>query len=146
MYCNERTVVHEDSGGVSAAFPDVCKTPPNSIPIPYPNIAKSKDTDEGSETVKADDKSIMLKTSNFKESTGDQAGTYKGVVSNKTEGKAIVMSYSFDVKVEGENVFRNGDMDAAEQRQQHAQHTSRNVGAVVAPLATEPWRPHERHC
>ena len=34
--------------------PDVCKTPsaPGPIPIPYPNIAKSSDTSEGTKKVK----------------------------------------------------------------------------------------------
>jgi len=26
-------------GGINLAFPDVCKTPPVAIPIPYPNVA-----------------------------------------------------------------------------------------------------------
>ena len=26
-------------GGINLAFPDVCKTPPVAVPIPYPNVA-----------------------------------------------------------------------------------------------------------
>ena len=45
---------------------------------------------------------IMLKTSNFSTSTGDEAGTAGGgVVSNTTKGKAEFINFSFDVKVEG---------------------------------------------
>ncbi len=110
---NSRTVVHKKSSGVSTAFPDVCKTPippAGPVPIPYPNIAMSSDTDKGSKKVKADGESIMLKDSNFKMSSGDEAGSAQGVVSNKIKGKAEFVNYSRDVKVEGKNVPRLGDM------------------------------------
>jgi hypothetical protein len=109
---NDRTVVHKKSTGISTAFPDVCKTPSPAgpIPIPYPNIAMSSDTDKGSKKVQSDGEPIMLKDSNFKTSTGDEAGSAGGVVSSKTKGKAEFVNYSFDVKVEGKNVPRMGDM------------------------------------
>ena len=81
------------------------------MPIPYPNIAQSTDTAKGSKTVKMDNNPIMLKDSNFPTSTGDEAGTAGGgVVSGKIKGKAEFVNYSFDVKVEGKNVPRLGDM------------------------------------
>ena len=109
---NDRTVVHAGSSGVSTAFPDVCKTPSpvGPIPIPYPNIAMSSDTANGSSDVKVDGESIMLKDSNFSTSTGDEAGSAQGVVSSKIKGKAEYVNYSMDVKVEGKNVPRLGDM------------------------------------
>jgi len=110
---NARTVVHKSSSGISTAFPDVCKTPSPAgpIPIPYPNIAMSSDTAKGSKKVKVDGNPIMLKDSNFSTSTGDEAGSAGGgVVSNTTKGKAEFVNYSFDVKVEGKNVPRLGDM------------------------------------
>lgn len=109
---NDRTVVHKKSSGVSAAFPDVCKTPTPAgpVPIPYPNIAMSSDTAKGSKKVKVDGESIMLRDSNFSTSTGDEAGSVGGVVSNRIKGKAEFVSYSFDVKVEGKNVPRLGDL------------------------------------
>ena len=106
---NGLTVVHADSGGVSIAFPDVCKTPSPAgpVPIPYPNVAKSSDTASGSSSVKADGNPIMLKDSNFSTSTGDEAGSAGGgVASNTTKGKAEFVNYAFDVKVEGKNVGR----------------------------------------
>lgn len=108
---NLRTVVHEASDGVAPCFPDVCNTQvgPATVPIPYPNIAMSSDTDQGSSDVKMDGKKIMLQGSTFKTSVGDEAGTLKGVVSSETSGKAEFVSYSFDVKVEGKNVPRLGD-------------------------------------
>jgi hypothetical protein len=102
------TVVHKDSDGISMAFPDICKTPSPAgpIPIPYPNIAMSQDTASGSSTVSMDGNPIMIKSSYYAVSTGDEAGSAMGVVSNKIKGKAYPKLYSFDVKVDGENVFR----------------------------------------
>ncbi|PKM46536.1 MAG: hypothetical protein CVV05_02340 [Gammaproteobacteria bacterium HGW-Gammaproteobacteria-1] len=109
---NGRTVVHKDSGGVATNFPDVCLTPIGNsvVPIPYPNIAFSKDTAKGSKAVKIDGNPIMLKGSNFSTSTGDEPGSRKGVASGCIKGKAEFTNYSFDVKVEGKNVPRLGDM------------------------------------
>ena len=110
---NNLTVVHQSSNGISMAFPDVCKTPSPAgpIPIPYPNIAMSSDTAQGSQTVKCDGNPICLKDSNFKMSTGDEAGSAGGgVASNKIKGKAEFVNFSFDVKVEGKNVPRALDL------------------------------------
>lgn len=110
---NMRTVVHASSNGVATAFPDVCKTPAPPappVPIPYPNIAMSSDTASGSQDVKMDKNPIMLQGSNFATSTGDEAGSIGGMVSNTIKGKAEFINYSFDVKVEGKCVPRLGDM------------------------------------
>jgi uncharacterized protein DUF4150 len=110
---NNLTVVHAASNGITIAFPDVCKTPTpgGPIPLPYPNIAQSSDTSQGSTSVKVDGNPICLKDSNFMISTGDEAGSAGGgVVSNKIKGKAEFVNYSFDVKVEGKNVARAFDL------------------------------------
>lgn len=109
---NQLTVVHKGSDGVAIAFPDPCKTPSPAgpIPIPYPNVAQSKDTASGTKTVKADGNPVMIKSSNFATSTGDEAGSAQGVASNKIKGKAVPLLYSFDVKFDGENVFRMTDL------------------------------------
>jgi hypothetical protein len=105
---NFMTVVHKTSNGMVMIFPDVCKTPTPAgpVPIPYPNIAMSVDTANGTKTVKCDGQPIMIKSSYFMQSTGDEAGAAMGVVSNRIKGKAYPKMYSFDVKAEGENVFR----------------------------------------
>jgi hypothetical protein len=110
---NNLSVVHKSSNGTTIAFPDVCKTPSPAgpIPIPYPNIALSSDTAKGTKKVKCDGNSTCVKDSNFKMSTGDEAGTAGGgVVSNKTKGKAEFVNFSFDVKFEGKNVTRAFDL------------------------------------
>lgn len=110
---NQLSVVHKASNGIAIAFPDVCKTPAPPappIPIPYPNIAKSSDTAQGSKKVKCDGNAICLKDSNFQMSTGDEAGSLGGLVSGKIKGKAEFVNFSFDVKVEGKNVARALDL------------------------------------
>ncbi len=110
---NNLSVVHKDSGGVTIAFPDVCKTPTpgGPVPIPYPNIAMSSDAAKGSKSVKIDGNPVCLKDSNFKTSTGDEAGTAGGgVASSKTKGKAEFVNFSMDVKIEGKNVPRALDL------------------------------------
>jgi hypothetical protein len=107
------TIVHAGSVGQSPVFPDVCKTPAPPappIPIPYPNLARSSDAADTATTVEADGNKIMIKKSTFSTSTGDEAGSIGGVVSNCTKGKAQFIAYSFDVKAEGQNVPRNFDM------------------------------------
>jgi hypothetical protein len=94
---------------MSPVFPDVCKTPSpgGPIPIPYPNIAKSSDAAQTATTVKADGNPVMIKDSVYSMSTGDEAGSAGGgVVSNCIKGKAQFINYSFDVKIEGQNVPR----------------------------------------
>lgn len=109
---NFLSVVHKASNGITIAFPDVCKTPTPAgpIPIPYPNIAQSTDTAQGTKKVMCDGQSTCVKDSNFKMSTGDEAGSVGGIISNKIKGKAEFVLYSFDVKFEGKNVARAFDI------------------------------------
>jgi Toxin PAAR-like domain len=110
---NKLSVVHKGSNGITTAFPDVCKTPAPPapfVPIPYPNIAKSSDTDKGASTVKCDGNPTCVSDSNFMMSTGDEAGSLLGVASNKIKGKAEFVNYSFDVKFEGKGVARALDL------------------------------------
>jgi len=109
---NKMSVVHKDSSGITSAFPDVCKTPvppAGPVPLPYPNIAKSSDTASGTSTVKCDGNPTCVSDSNFMVSTGDEAGSLRGVASNKIKGKAEFVNYSFDVKFEGKGVARAFD-------------------------------------
>ena len=109
-FANGRGIAHQGSGGMSMVFPDVCKTQVGSavVPIPYPNIGKSSDTSKGPKSVKTDGKMPMVKKAIYKQSTGDEAGSQKGIISGKTKGECEFMMYSFDVKFEGKNVCRMG--------------------------------------
>jgi len=59
--------------------------------------------------VKTDGQMPMVKGAKYMKSSGDEAGTLFGVVSNKNMGDCEFMMYSFDVKFEGNNVCRLGD-------------------------------------
>src|SRR5256885_14110034 len=83
-------------GKTTAAFPDVCFTPPLTpatppgVPIPYPNTGMSSDCADGSTSVKIAGAEIMLKNkSYFSRSSGDEAGSApkKGVVTSQIMGK-----------------------------------------------------------
>ena len=110
-FANCRGIAHGGSNGMSPIFPDVCKTPTpgGPVPTPYPNIALSAHTTDGSKSVKCDGNPIMLKGSSFAMSSGDEPGSLGGVKSGVIKGEADPMNYSFDVKVEGQNVFRRSD-------------------------------------
>jgi hypothetical protein len=120
VFANGREISCKKADGKTiAAFPDVCFTPPENpatppgIPVPYPNTAFAKDTSSGSKNVKISDQEIMLKNKSFfKTSTGDEAGcaAKKGIITSKIKGKAYFVSWSMDVKAEGENVARHIDM------------------------------------
>ncbi|MBU1172247.1 MAG: DUF4150 domain-containing protein [Proteobacteria bacterium] len=109
---NKRTVVHKKSDGTSVAFPDICLTQcgPPVVPIPYPNIGKSSDLDNGASTVTADGQPMGHEKSFFSKTTGDEAGDKKGVASGTTAAKAEFVSFSFDVFVEGKSVVRANDL------------------------------------
>jgi hypothetical protein len=51
----------------------------------------------------------MTKDAKYMVSSGDEAGSATGVISNKVKGPCEYMMYSFDVKFEGKNVCRLAD-------------------------------------
>lgn len=108
---NIQGFAHKGSNGISIVFPDVCKTPTPAgpVPIPYPNIGKSADTVMGTTTVKADGNMIMVKGAKYLPTTGDEAGSVGGVLSNVIKMECEFLMYSFTVMLEGKNVCRLGD-------------------------------------
>lgn len=107
------------SGKVIAGFPDVCLTPPpppaGPIPVPYPNTAFAKDTQQGSKTVMIEGEEVMLKDQSFYKTSplGDEAATNgqgAGVVTHVITGKTYFTAWSMDVKFEDQNVDRHTDI------------------------------------
>jgi hypothetical protein len=99
---------------VTLTFPDVCivpAPPAGPVPIPYPNAVLNGINDQlgkgGFPKIKIRDAS---QRSEFAKTAGDEAGTQKGVVSSTNMGKTTHMSFSVDVKAEGKNVTRFGDV------------------------------------
>jgi Domain of unknown function (DUF4150) len=108
------SLVHKGSNHFARNTPpDVCKTPSpgGPVPIPYPVImSTSGDLADGSTTVKVDGgNSAATKGSNFSRCNGDEAGTAGGVVSSTNMKEATWITYSFDVKIEGQNACRLTD-------------------------------------
>jgi hypothetical protein len=120
VYVNGREVACKSGSGKSpAAFPDVCFTPPQTpatppgVPVPYPNTGFESDTTKGSKKVKINNKEVMLRNkSYFKKSTGDESGCApkKNVVTSVNRGAVYFVSWSMDVKFEGENIVRHLDL------------------------------------
>lgn len=112
VFANGMGIAHKGSGDKSIVGPDVCKTPTpgGPVPVPYTNMAQSATLAEGSKTVKINGQSVAIKGCSYSVSTGDEAGSAGGVISGKIKGKAQFVSFSFDVKIEGKNVCRHGDL------------------------------------
>ena len=110
-FANTLGIVHQGSGSTSIVFPDVCKTQIGNaiVPIPYPNIGKAEDADKGPKSVVVDGKMPMVKGAVYTKSSGDEAGSKKGLMSGTNKDECEFMMYSFDVKFEGKNVCRLGD-------------------------------------
>jgi len=108
------SLVHKGSTCIArCTMPDVCKTPSpgGPVPIPYPVIiSMSSDLANGSTTVKADGGNmIAIKGCEFSRCTGDEAGTAGGVKSSTFMKEAKFITYSFDVKIDGQNACRLSD-------------------------------------
>jgi hypothetical protein len=120
VYANGREIACKAGGGKSiCAFPDVCFTPPENpatppgVPVPYPNTGMDSDTTDRSRSVQIFGKEVMLKSKSYcKSSTGDEAGcaAKKGIITSVNRGKLYFVTWSMNVKFEGENVVRHLDM------------------------------------
>jgi hypothetical protein len=109
---NKLTLCHkgDGEGTVTATLPDVCKTPPSTLPVPYPNVAFAIDLAGGTTTVFVDGGNMAAhKASVFATSTGDEPGTLGGVKSGVNMAEASWLSYSMDVFLEGLNACRLTD-------------------------------------
>ena len=119
VFANGREVSAAKSDNASlGAMPDVCLSPPSPpagpIPIPYPNFAKASDTSDGTRDVKVGgDQASIKNSSKYKQSNGNEAATKSfgmGVMSHQIQNTSYFAAWSFDVKFEGANVVRMGDM------------------------------------
>jgi hypothetical protein len=110
---NGLALSHKGANGIAiATAPDVCKTPSpgGPVPVPYPNIARSSSLADGTTTVTADGGNMCaIKGSKYATSNGDEAGTVGGVKSNVNMKDAQWITYSMNVKMEGQGVCRLSD-------------------------------------
>lgn len=108
---NGLTLCHKGSGGVTHnTLPDVCKTPPLAIPVPYENEAYSADLTNGTSSVFADGGNMIANFgSKFARSIYDESGSMGGVKSGTNKAEADWISHSFDVFFEGKPACRLTD-------------------------------------
>ena len=110
---NKLTLVHKGSSGIAISGPpDVCNSlvPGGQAPVPYLNIALSKDLVDGAATVFADGGNPAATTASaFYPSAGDELGVFGGVISGVNMGKAQFTTFSPDVVIEGKPACRLSD-------------------------------------
>ena len=106
-----RTALHADSGDILNTV-DVCLTRIGNsvVPIPYPNVAESKDADNAASTVFINGQPACTKDSTFRKSRGDEPGNKKGVKSGTKGGEASFIMGSSNVFIEGVPAARAMDM------------------------------------
>lgn len=121
-------------GGQCFAMPNVCLTPaaPSPIPIPYPSIGMGTDAKKTSGKVKMVSKETITKKSEISRSSGDEAGTNKGVMSGTNMDKVMWKMGTSKVKIEGQEIIRMTSMTG-----QNGMSANMPAGAQIAPSQTK---------
>src|SRR5262249_54415290 len=133
---NNLGLTYKTTIGISTAtLPDVCKTPSpgGPVPIPYPNFANQSSLDKGTKTVTAKGNMIAIKGSEYSVSFGDEPGTVGGVTSNTFKKETAWITYSFDVKMDGQNACRHTD------KKFHNHKNTVNLSGNGEPLGPVPF-------
>ena len=99
-----------NGGGQCFAFPDVCKVPAPPappIPTPFPNIGMLTQAKGSScsSKVKIKNKKVVTKKTEISRTSGDEAGTLKGMISSTNMDKAKYSAGVSKVKVEGNDII-----------------------------------------
>jgi hypothetical protein len=119
-------------GGVCSAFPDVCKVPappaPLPVPTPFPNIGQVNSANKTCSKVLIENKETVCENSELPRSSGDEAGTLKGMVSFTNMDKVVYKSYSSKVYACGKKVAHVTSMTA-----HNGSNANMPAGAQVAP-------------
>lgn len=125
--------VSTKAGGQCMAFPDVCKTPTpgGPVPMPYPNIAMLTQANGGtlSSKVLIENQKVATTKTEISMSSGDEAGTVGGVVSNRFKGPAKFKKGSSRVSAEGAPVVHLTSMIG----QNGVANANMPAGTQVAP-------------
>uniref|UniRef100_UPI003D13F0B3 PAAR-like domain-containing protein n=1 Tax=Gynuella sp. TaxID=2969146 RepID=UPI003D13F0B3 len=137
---NNRSAVHKDSKGILTTV-DVCLTKVGKpvVPIPYTNIAQSKDADKTASSVKINGNPACTKDSVFAKSTGDEAGNRKGIRSGQITGEASFIMGSANVFFEGTAATRAMDLMVSNKQNTPPAPLMQSVG--MAPQASSAVAP-----
>ena len=136
IWINGRTAVHAGSNGTLNTI-DVCLTQiGNSIvPIPYANVAQSKDADQTAEDVYIQGNPACHQKSTFAKSTGDQPGKRKGLLSGTIQDKATFVSSSFDHFIENQPSVRAFDLMVSNNKNTSPMPLVQTLGMPALALA-----------
>ncbi len=106
-----KPVATQTKGFICYGFPDVCWTPVGSSqqPVPYPNSGDLADIQDSSANVWIRGKAVVHKQHEIPFSTGDEAGTGKGIKSNTVAGPVRFTRGSQSVYVNGFSIIRMFD-------------------------------------
>lgn len=101
-----------NGGGQCFAFPDVCKVPAPPapfVPVPFPNIGMLTQAKGSScsKKVKITNKKVITVKSEIARTSGDEAGTLKGMISATNMDKAVFRMGVSSVKVEGNDIVNH---------------------------------------
>lgn len=112
------------------AMPDVCQVPAPPgppVPTPFPNIAMLNQADGAtcSDRVRIGGRKTCTVQTEISRTSGDEAGTAKGVVSGTNMDKAVFRSGVSSVKVEGHDIVT------------HLKPTAHNGSNANAPTGTQ---------
>jgi uncharacterized Zn-binding protein involved in type VI secretion len=120
VFANGMEIAHKAGDAkVTAAFPDVCMSPPpppaGPVPVLYPNTSSAKDLKQGSTSVTIGGKPLALKGKSYYQSSplGNEAATRSfggSMLTHTITGKTYFQAHSMDVLVEGRNVCRHLDI------------------------------------
>ena len=97
-------------GGICFAFPDMCVTPAGefNVVLPYLNIGMLKDATGVAPKLLAENKPVLVETSELTRSYGDEAGSCGGVISGAVAGKVTFKQSSSRVLCGGIGVVYVG--------------------------------------
>ena len=120
VVANHREVAGESTDhSVVYLNPSVCITPaaPSPLPVPYPVMTPSgtANLDGDTRRVKIGGKPVFNTDSVISSCNGNEPGTQKEVVSQKTGSSAYMLDGSPDVKVEGKSVVYTGSQGMGNQ-------------------------------
>ena len=96
----------QDDAFIAISYlPDVCKTPPNNIPIPYTIVAKLDQALSVSPNVKYQGRYVVLvDESSIEKVQGDEAGTGGGIRSSCNQGEVKFIEGACRVRANGKKI------------------------------------------